>query len=230
MTHFIRRSICGAVAVLALCSSTGAGTVTLFDNLNAKTTGQDVVPPEADGGMLADSFSTGNVPLELTAVKLKLVLVGQPNFQLIRPVVVEVFKDDGKPGIGDLVHEIGRVTEEAVKNDGPIITLQPNLGDVPLAANSRYWVVLADITPAENGKQTISWTWSTDVTGTGVAKEYYIDKTGLNANNDTDFGPFQMQVVAQGVAEPSSLVLLVVGIFGGATARACRRKLDPAVE
>jgi hypothetical protein len=214
MAHWITRMVCAAVAALALCSSTTAGTVTLYNNLKAQTVGQDLVLPEANGGFLADSFSTGNVALMLTEVKLKLVLVGQPDFDKIKPVVVSVYKDDGKPGVGDLVHEIGRITEEAVKDDGPVISVTANPGDVPLAANSRYWVVLTDITPADNGKQTISWTWSTDITGTGVKSEYYIDKSGLSANNDTHFGPFQMQVIAQSTPEPSSVVLLAVGISG----------------
>jgi hypothetical protein len=211
------------MAVVALCTTTAAGTVTLFDNLKAQTDGQDLVPPEAKGGLLADSFSSGKDPLILTKVTLKLVLVGKPNFDEIRPVVVEIFKDNGKPGIGDLVHEIGRVTEEEVKKDGPFITVRANPGDVPLAANSRYWVVLTDITPPGNGKQTISWCWSSDISGTGVANEFYIDKTGLHANNDTLFGPFQMQVMAESLPEPSSIALLTVG-FGSGVAYIRRRK------
>ena len=218
MAHWITRSICAAVAALALCNQATAGNVTLFDNLKAQTDGQDLVLPEASGGFLADSFSTGNVAAMLTEIKVKLVLVGQPDFEKIRPIVVSVYKDDGKPGVGDLIHEVGRITEETVKDDGPIISVSPNPGDVPLAANSRYWVVLTDITPAENGKQTISWDWSSDITGTGVANEYYIDKSGLSANNDTLFGPFQMQVMAQTAPEPSSVVLLAVGICGGGIA------------
>jgi hypothetical protein len=215
VAHWIRRSICGAAAVLALCGSARAATVTLFDNLKADTDGQDVVPPEADGLMLADSFSTGDVALTLTKITLKLTLVGQPDFTKIKPIVVEIYTDNGKPGLGEVVQpQIGRVTEMDVKDDGPYITLTPNLNDIKLAANTRYWVVLTDITPAENGKQTISWSWSTDITGTGVANEYYIDTTGLYANNDTLFGPFQMQVVAQTVAEPSTWAMMLLGFAG----------------
>jgi PEP-CTERM motif len=196
----------------------------------AQSDGQDLVPSESDGLMLADSFSTGGVALILTKVTVKLTLVGQPDFTKIRPIVVELYTDNGKPGLGTVVQpQIGRITEMDVKDDGPNITLTPNFGDLKLAANTRYWVVLTDITPAENGKQTISWYWSTDITGPGVANEYYIDTTGQYANNDTLFGPFQMQIVAQTVPEPSTTVLLAAGVFGGGVAYACCRKLRLAV-
>ncbi len=209
MTHFVAM----LVAFLSICTEASAGTVTLYDNLKAATDGQDLVPPESDGKLLADSFSTGKDPLFLTSVKVKLVLVGQPDFEKLRPIVIELYKDNGKPGVGDLVAEIGRVTEGTVKNDGPIIEADKIPFNQPLAANSRYWIVLTDITPTENGKQTISWSWSSDISGTGVANESYIDTTGQFPNNDTLFGPFQMQVIAQSVPEPSSLALFAIGIL-----------------
>ena len=193
MKHFVAI----VVAFLAICTEARSGTVTLYDNLKATTDGQDLVPPESDGKLLADSFSTGNVPLTLQSVKVKLVLVGQPDFDKLRPIVIELYKDNGKPGVGDLIAEIGRVTEQTVKEDGPVIEADKIPFNQPLAANSRYWIVLTDITPAENGKQTISWDWSSDISGTGVANESYIDTTGQYPNNDTLFGPFQMQVIAQ---------------------------------
>jgi hypothetical protein len=213
MTHWITRSICVAATFLAICTEASAGTVTLYDNLKATTEGQDLVPPEADGKFLADSFSTGKDPLFLTSVKVKLVLVGQPDFDKLRPIVIELRKDNGKPGVGDLIAEIGRVTEDTVKTDGPIIEADKIAFQQPLAANSRYWIVLTDITPADAGKQTISWTWSSDISGTGVANEFYSDTTGQFANKDTDFGPFQMQVIAQSTPEPSSHALFAIGIL-----------------
>jgi hypothetical protein len=213
MTHWITRSICVAATFLPICAEASAGNVTLYDNLKATSDGQDLVPPESDSKFLADSFSTGEDPLVLLSVKVKLVLVGQPDFQQIRPVVIDLYKDNGKPGVGDLVAEIGRVTEQTVKEDGPVIEADKIPFNQPLAANSRYWIVLTDITGGDNGKQTISWYWSSDISGTGVANEFYIDTTGQYANNDTLFGPFQMQVIAQSVPEPSSLALFAIGIL-----------------
>ncbi len=189
MPHFVAI----LVAILPICTEASAGTVILYDNLKAATDGQDLVPPESDGKFLADSFSTGKDPVFRSAVKVKLVLVGQPDFDQLRPIVIELRKDNGKSGVGDLIAEIGQVTESTVKSDGPIIEADKIPFQQPLAANSRYWIVLTDITPAENGKQTISWTLSSDTSGTGVANELYVDTTGQFPNNDTDFGPFEMQ-------------------------------------
>ena len=147
MTHFIAT----VVAFLAICIEASAGSVILYDNLKATTDGQDVAPPESDGKRLADSFSTGKVPLTLQSVKVKLVLVGQPDFDQLKPIVIELYKDNGKPGVGDLIADIGRFTEQTVKEDGPVIEADKIPFNQPLAANSRYWIVLTDIAPADAG-------------------------------------------------------------------------------
>jgi hypothetical protein len=194
MMHWIRRSLYVAAGILVLASTASAASVPLYDNLGATTDGQDGVADSALGP-LANSFSTGATAVMLTDVKIKLVLVGEPRDELI-PCELYLYKDNGGPGLGDLVQTLGRVPNEKDVGTKPVSVEFKSPGDfdsVTLAANTRYWIKLVDI--SGNRDSRLAWCWSSDTSGTGLAKEYYSDKTGVTANNDTIFGPYQMLVI-----------------------------------
>jgi hypothetical protein len=61
-----------------------------------------------------------------------------------------------------------------------------------------------------------------------VAKEFYQDKNGVTANDNTNFGPYQMRVEGQTTPEPSSVVMLAAALLGGIVARGCVSRLRHA--
>ena len=78
---------------------------------------------------------------------------------------------------------------------------------IALAPSTRYWIQLSSTD--ESGS---TWAWSTDVSGPGVAGEFFANSGGVFPN-DPD-GPYQMRVsgTASVVPEPST-ASLALGLF-----------------
>jgi hypothetical protein len=201
--------VCFSFAILSLAGSATAGPVTLYDNLGATTDGQDGVKPAALGP-LANSFSTSNTAVTLTDVKVKLVIVGQPNQTGV--IEVSLQSDNGGPGVGGAIQMLGIMPDTDVGNTPKDFDLT-GFTPVALAANKRYWIEIED----NNSGSNISWCWSRHITGTGVANEFFSDKNGVTANNNTLFGPYQMLVAGRtGVPEPPNVLLALAGLIGSA--------------
>jgi hypothetical protein len=147
--RWVRRSVYAAAVILALASTLSAASVTLYGNLEARTDGQDGVTASALGP-LADSFSTGGTALNLTDVKVKLVIVGQRSENGI--IEATLHSDNGGPGVGGLERILGRVPDMDVGNTPAVFDFS-DFPAVALAANTRYWIELND-----NGTESkISW-------------------------------------------------------------------------
>jgi hypothetical protein len=202
-------------AMLALSGTAHAGQ-DLYNNINAVSGGTDAV---TDNGPMADSFSTGASAFTLTDVSLLLEGAAPPPRQGIPPegsITVYLLSDSGTSP-GSTIATLGTLLDSAV---GASLAVYDFTTDIVLAADTRYWIEVV----AANGSQT-QWSWSQDLTGTGVANEYFSNVNGVWANNP--LGGYQMEIAdnpSPPVPEPAGwTVLLVGGAF-----MAARRARRPA--
>ncbi len=194
----------GATMVLAgPASAAGA----LYDNLNAATSGFDPADP-AVFGPLADSFTTGSTSVNISDVKL--LLQGDPQGST---VVVNLLSDNATSP-GAIIATSGAVFDGFLGAPAP----EDFSLSASLAANTRYWV---ELTTPDNAL--VSWDWSLDTSGPGVANEYLSNQNGVFANINN--GPYQMQLLPAGaVPEPMTWAMLTLGMFGAGAALRGRRK------
>ena len=161
---------------------------------------------------LADSFSTGaqagQVLTQVTA------LLKNDSADVIGDLRVSLHADSAT-GPGTLLATIGTLSSTAVSTaDFAAYTFTPVAG-VQLAANTTYWIEISAASP-----NAIEWSWSQDLTGTGVAGgSNYNAMFGVSPNSA--FAPYQMSV-AVAVPEPATMALMLGGLGLGAAAR--RRK------
>jgi hypothetical protein len=222
MRDLIKRVLHVGVCVVSLASVANAGGTPLYDNLLATTASQDSVN---SFGPLADSFSTGGYAGTIGDVQLNLTIGGPQN--QVGVVTVELLNSNDTtnpptPGTSVLatlgmVHDTDLSSTPGATN---IVDLGPN--SFALAANTRYWIELVDTTPPGAGPSSIFWNWSLDTSGPGVGSEFFNNANGSFPNNPD--GPYQMLVAPQVIPEPSSAILLGVGLLGGVFAFGCSRK------
>lgn len=182
---------------------------TRFNNLTASRDGAD---PLLSYGPLADSFSTGaQAGLVLTQVT---ALLKNDSADIVGDLRVSLHADSAA-GPGALLATLGTLSSASVATgDFAAYTFAP-AGGVKLNANTTYWVEISAASP-----NAIEWSWSQDLSGTGVAGgSNYNALFGVSAN--TAFAPYQMSV-AVAVPEPATAALMLGGV--GLLAAARRRK------
>ncbi len=195
--HFLSKPLLLAATLAA--TMTAAHAATLFDNLGASRDGAD---PLLSYGPLADSFNTGAQPgLVLTQVT---ALLKSDSADLVGDLRVSLYSDSAS-GPGTLLTTLGTLSSAAVStNQFAAYTFTPTHG-VALAADTTYWVQIESL-----GASAVEWSWSQDLSGTGVAGgSNYNALFGSNAN--TAFAPYQMSVSVQAVPEPASVALMLGG-------------------
>jgi hypothetical protein len=171
---------------------------TLYNNLNATSSGAfdlTTYAPEAD------SFSTSGFNVTLTDVKLLM----DRNSSTSGSFTVSLLSNASNTP-GAVLATIATVSDSALSTSLTPLDLQltnPYL----LEANTRYWIELTD-----TNISTASWSFSTDISGPGVVGEYNSDAFALPMNGTTiETSPFQMEVTAAAVPEPSTLFMTTVG-------------------
>jgi hypothetical protein len=189
----------GAVAVvLSSFACAAASAAVLYDNLSATSGESESTGVLYGTGPLYDSFSTGTSSFDF--VDVTLALTGNP-------------RDGGSWGAALLVDDSGAPGSAIYSWNYPdsILTLSGTMtlgASVLLNPDSRYWIVvvsLDSLLPTE-----VQWSYSKDISGVGVAGEYWADDGGQYSNG-SGHGPFQMAVATP---EPSTWAMLLLGFAG----------------
>jgi hypothetical protein len=231
MMYMMKRLLNVGACLLLLTSASSAGSVLLYDNLDPGGGGDSMgaSAPIGNGnsgmgipgiGPLADSFSTGSNAGILSEVELQLQLVGNATGS----ITVYLYSDSStSPGTS--LYTLGTIMDSAVSLTGtPPVDLSGL--SYSLAANTRYWIYVADSNPA--GPGTSLW-WVAESTNAGmgtpgVANEYSFTAQASpqvlanNAYANFGTGPYEMSVTMNTIPEPSSVVLLGAGLAGGVIA------------
>jgi hypothetical protein len=185
---------------------------TLFDNLGARRDGAD---PLLSYGPLADSFSTGaQANLVLTQVT---ALLKSDSAGVVGDLRINL-RADGASGPGVLLATLATLSSAAVSTqDFAAYTFTPSSG-IQLAAGTTYWIQIEAASP-----NAIEWSWSGDLSGTGVAAGANYNAL-FGANPNAALAPYQMSVTVQAVPEPASLALMLGGVGVLVAARTARSK------
>jgi hypothetical protein len=192
-------------ASLGLAATPGAWAQgVLSDNLANASGGRSMV---LDTSWAAAKFTTDGQAYNFRSVVL--LMSGIQNVG--SSAQVDIYSDSGanKPGAA-----VGTLISPGSYTPGLTPTTFTSPG-VPLAASSSYWVVLKAPTGG------LGWSYTTDPSGTGAG--FALDwSQSLDAGSTwstTSFPPYQMQVNADAVPEPSQWAIMVLGLAGYAARR-----------
>lgn len=184
-----------ALVVGTALGSNSASATTLYDNLSAGSSGTDAA---SSVGPLYDSFSTGSSALFFDSLNLLLNASSPGDGGTFTVSLLS----DNSTSPGSLIGSSNPELDSSLSTSLGVVSLTPS---ILLAANSRYWIELSST-------GSVNWSWSTDISGVGVAAEYYDSQRGVLTNVS---GPYQMQVGGTSVSAtplPAALPLFATGL------------------
>jgi hypothetical protein len=225
---------CAAVGLLAICGS--ARSEILFDSLDGLNAGSFSTP------LVDATFSTGASSFRATDIALLLSIGLEPppdeTFTVSLkggvPLADVSFDPDLGLNVGPGGPALASVTLPASDlSAGLAIEHFNQFAGITLQSNSLYWIDVAVSDPDENP---VSWGYTFDVSGVGVAENY-------NSSNATDFAffrnqgvppfpsdvAFQMEVSGVATPELSTWAMMLAGFAGlGWLAHTRGRRTSPA--
>lgn len=178
---------------------TAAQAQTVYNNLGATPNSADSV---SGFGPLFDSFTSLASAESLSSLQLALQGPGGQGTTAV------ALYSDSSTAPGALIATLGMIDDTAITsgNNDYIVSL---LAEPALAASTRYWIGLSNVVGSVN------WSWSTDVSGVGVAGEHFANQNGVwPANPD---GPYMMELGESPSVVPdggSTACLLGLGVAG----------------
>ncbi len=198
-------------ALLAMSATDANAASVIYDNLASSQDGSD---PVFGFGPLADSFVTGSNGSQMLVGIQALLKNDGPD--LIGDLHVSLHADSGNAPGAELV-SLGNLSSANIASDAFASYSFTPVVAFTLAQNTKYWLEIEAVTP-----NAVSWSWSNDTTGLGVAGQSNFSAT-LGTNANSSFGPYQMSVTAA-VPEPDSWILAAFGL-GCAAASSLRRRM-----
>jgi hypothetical protein len=185
----------------AVSAAPTAGAVVLFDNINATPSSSDGASSAPLGvGPLFASFSTGASPFSLS--EFNVLISGDQTG--LGSYYVAVYGDNGSTEPGAQLFKSGSFLDNTLFGSPTIANF--SFAPLSLAANSRYWISLGS-----DAGTSLIWWYSLDISGTGVAGEYWRNALNFGPNNCRDCGAYQMQIGSE-VPLPAALPLFATGL------------------
>ena len=196
------RNLAFAVLTTATLSFGGAASAGIvYDNLSISggTSSFDY----SEGAPLGDSFSTGSGESVLSDVKLEVnatnPLDGGGFSVALTP------DSSNSPDFTDSI-QIAFVLDSSLTTSLGVLDIAVTT-IIDLDPNTRYWII------AGGNDGSAGWSYATDDSGLGVANEYnyYLG----NSLPNSVYTPYQMQVTASAVPEPSTLFIAGTATLAG---------------
>jgi hypothetical protein len=159
--------VVSGIAVSSVLDSANAGV--LFDSLNGKTGGSDALSNSY--GTVA-SFSTGSIASNLTNITLGFYSNNFSN-STHGLLSLNLYSDSGSRTPSSLLINIATINNSSVPSSfGPVNYTYTLSNSYSLSANTRYWLELHDTDTSSLANNSISWEFTHDISGFGVANEY----------------------------------------------------------
>jgi hypothetical protein len=129
-------------------------------------------------------------------------------------IIVQLFSDTGGPYPGTLLATSSTTLLDTSLGDSPAPFSFP-FANYPLAANTRYWVIVS----SPDDDSVAVWWGSSDISGTDVTPEYYLYFGDIDANSaGEDSSAYLMQVIGDPstlpptTPAPASVMLVLIGL------------------
>ncbi len=189
------------LACFAVASATYAHATVIYDNIEATSSGVDQV---LFRGPLFDSFT----PTTSQSISgLELALGRFPGFGDTGILTVSLYSDSSTSP-GTVISTLGTIADSTLPINQITNYTVPLLSEPTVTAGTRYWIGLSDTDNA-------FWSWSTNMTATGVPGEYWAYGGGVVEPN-TNQGPYQMNLTGTSVpdvANTAALLALTAAVF-----------------